>query len=317
MKFNITDKALQESARKFRKELLLLPVISLENSTKHLTVRPGITYSELVGAASGKAELRPYTGDATSDVSLSVSSRELRTYLGQCVDSFDPNEVVSTIYGSSITSGASLKDADIAKFVLAFVMKNIGAGLNASLFSAKRNDSGTTTAELFDGFDTITQAEIDKSAIASSKGNLFEYSTEIDKTNAVDVLKSFYFSASDELQDARTKLYISRSIYNLYCEDYKTTTGATPYNREYECSFLEGSSDRCELVPLSGKKDSKYLHLTTQQNMLVGVDQMSDKEKLFVDRFSPFKLTLSATMFFGAQFESIDKSVFCVAKKQD
>ena len=41
--------------------------------------------------------------------------------------------------------------------------------------------------------------------------------------------------------------------------------------------------------------------------MLVGYDQMSDAEDILIDRFSSFILTYTATMFFGVQFESIDK----------
>ena len=42
--------------------------------------------------------------------------------------------------------------------------------------------------------------------------------------------------------------------------------------------------------------------------MLYGYDNMSDIESIEVERFAPFVLTYVATMFFGVQFESIDKS---------
>ena len=41
--------------------------------------------------------------------------------------------------------------------------------------------------------------------------------------------------------------------------------------------------------------------------MLVGYDQMGDMESVNVKEFEPFILSYSATMFFGVQFESIDK----------
>ena len=41
--------------------------------------------------------------------------------------------------------------------------------------------------------------------------------------------------------------------------------------------------------------------------MLYGVDQISDKENVEVARFKAFVLQFIATMFFGVQYESIDK----------
>lgn len=51
--------------------------------------------------------------------------------------------------------------------------------------------------------------------------------------------------------------------------------------------------------------------------MLYGYDNMSDVEKVEVERFAPFVLTYVATMFFGVQFESIDKSRLKVVELAD
>ena len=53
---------------------------------------------------------------------------------------------------------------------------------------------------------------------------------------------------------------------------------------------------------------SKFIHIAPKNNMLYGYDNMSDVESIEVERFAPFVLTYVATMFFGVQFESIDKS---------
>ena len=41
--------------------------------------------------------------------------------------------------------------------------------------------------------------------------------------------------------------------------------------------------------------------------MLVGYDQMGDMESVSVEQYEPFVLSYIATMFFGVQFESLDK----------
>ena len=44
--------------------------------------------------------------------------------------------------------------------------------------------------------------------------------------------------------------------------------------------------------------------------MLVGYDQMGDVENVLIKEFAPFILSYIATMFFGVQFETIDKRRF-------
>lgn len=83
-----------------------------------------------------------------------------------------------------------MKNVDIARQVLAFLTAKMGGNLNASIWNAKRNDSGTKTKELFNGFDTITKTEKDAAKISTDLGNMFTIEA-ISKDNAVDVLKHF------------------------------------------------------------------------------------------------------------------------------
>ena len=52
------------------------------------------------------------------------------------------------------------------------------------------------------------------------------------------------------------------------------------------------------------------MHVTTKGNMLVGYDQMGDVENVMVKEYAPFILSYIATMFFGVQFETLDKRRF-------
>lgn len=52
------------------------------------------------------------------------------------------------------------------------------------------------------------------------------------------------------------------------------------------------------------------MHVSTKSNMLVGYDQMGDVENVMIKEFAPFILSYIATMFFGVQFETIDKRRF-------
>lgn len=315
----ITPEELAKSAAKYRKELLMMSVIALQNTLQHMSLRTGIRYKETVGELSGSIEMGPYDETRVNESNVKITGRELETFFGSVWEKFSPNSVYQSIYGDSIVMGEGLKNVPIAKAVLAFLMKKLSQSLNKNIWGAVRNPVGTSTADLFNGFDTITQSEVTAGNIAIAKGNLFEFAEAIDATNAVDQLKAYFRAASDELQgdgdDAvKLKMFIPKSIYNAYVDDYQMTVGAVPYNKEFKKTFLEGSDDLCELVALPNKKGSPFLHLTPKKNMLVGVDQSSDTEKITIEKHEPFRLDFVAAMFFGTQFESISPERLLVGK---
>lgn len=313
---SVTEASLQKSAVQFRKQLLLLAILGLDKILPYFTLRTGIRYKEVVGTLDGPFELRPYTGQKNASSDLKITGREVETYLGSCVKEFDPNELVQTIYGSGITSGKGLEGVDINKQVNALMMKRLSESIAKSLFKAKRNSTGTKTVDLFNGIDTITDAEIAENNISIANKNLFELTTAIDATNAVDILKEIYRNASDELQEEKVNLYVPRFVYNAYCDDYKQTTGNIAYNKEFNQTFVEGSNDLCTIVPLTAKKESPYIHLTPKSNMLIGCYQMGDFEKIEVRRGdNPFLMQFVTTMFLGTQMESIDPTRLLVAKQ--
>ncbi len=316
MPTTITPASLNESARKYRKELLIAITIGLQHSLKHMTVRPGIRFEETVGELDGNFELKPYTGDYPDALSdATIKGRTLKTYKGQVYELFHLQNLLSTIYGLDMTAQKKSDNFDINKKLLFLIVKQVSEKLNKNIFIAVRDDTGKTTAKLFNGFDTITAAEITAGKIAVGESNYMTFATAIDDTNAVDILKSIYFGSSDELQGMKSKMIIPSAVYNAYNEDYKTTTGGIAYNTEFKKTFLEGSSDLCELVPLIGKKGSKLIQLTTKANMLVGVDQMSDAEKVRVKEDNNVNYTqFILDMFFGLQFESLKSDKFFTAE---
>lgn len=305
-----------KSATTYRKQLLMMPIVGIQSSLQHMTLRPGIRYAERVGSGEVDVELRPYTPNTRQDANLKITYRELQTFFGSVNADFEPNASISTILGhlASQAMGESLKSVDLAKLVLSLIGKQIGQKLNSCLFSAVRNSSGTTTATLFNGFDTITAAEVAAGNLSSAKHNYAEGDTVISAANAEGVLKEYYRSCEDELRDQKTKMYISRDIYDMYCDSYQTNHGALPYNTEFKKTFLEGSDGLCELCPLVGKKNSEYIHITPKTNMLVGVDQMGDVERVNVNKYAPDTLTYEMRMFFGTQFETVDSRVFKAIK---
>ena len=56
---HITDDELKKSAVSYRKDLLIMPVLSANDTLQHMTPRPGVAGREVLGQLSGDTELGP------------------------------------------------------------------------------------------------------------------------------------------------------------------------------------------------------------------------------------------------------------------
>ena len=309
-KLTFTPQDFQEAAIKYRSELLMLPIIGCQDTLQYMTARPGIRYKERVGTMTGDAQFAPYNPARATDYNLNIDYREIETFLGSVIAKFEPNSAVSTILGTGATKGDGLMATPTAKHVLSLIAKNLSEHLNDAIWNGVRNASGTATKDLFNGFDTITKTEITAGEISADKGNYMKLSAEITSANAVDIAKEILFSLDPRLRAQDLYLYCSQDFVDKYNEGYLLTHGSVPYNTQYGQQAVEGSNGRLKFVPLYNKADSKFMHVTTKSNMLVGYDQMGDIESVMVKEYEPFILSYVATMFFGVQFESIDKRRF-------
>lgn len=309
-KFSFFPEDFQQAAIKYRSELLMLPIIGCQDTLQFMTLRPGIRYKERVGTMTGDAQFAPYNPARSTDYNLNLSYREIETFFGSVVAKFEPNSAISTLLGTGATKGDGQMATPTAKHVLSLIAKNLSEHLNDAIWNGVRNANGTTTKDLFNGFDTITQSEITAGEISADKGNYMKLSEEITSANAVDVAKEILFSLDPRLRSQDLYIYCSQDFVDKYNEGYLLTHGGIPYNTQYGQQSVEGSNGKLKFVPLYNKANSKFMHVTTKSNMLVGFDQMGDVENVMVKEYEPFILTYIATMFFGVQFESLDKRRF-------
>lgn len=308
LQFTLDD--YQKAAIKWRKDLLMLPIIGISDTLQYMTGRPGIRYKENVGTIYADAQFAPYKATRTGDVNLQLDFRTLETHFGNVVAKFEPNSAISTLLGTGATKGDGQMTTPTALHVLAQIAKGLSEHLNDAIWNGVRNANGDTTKDLFDGFDTITQKEITAGAISAENGNYMKISEEITSANAVDVAKEILFSLDPRLRSQELLMFCSQDFADKYNEAYLMSHGGIPYNTQYNHTTVEGSYGRLKLVPLYNKADSKFIHICPKSNMLVGYDQMGDIESIMVKEYEPFILTYIATMFFGVQFESIDKRRF-------
>ena len=305
----------QKAAIKYRKELLMLPIIGIQETLKFMTGRPGIRFKEAVGTLTGSAQFAPYKVNRSHDFDGVVNHRVLETYFANVVEKFEPNSLVSTLLGAiGATKGDGQAQTPSAKHVLALIARSLSEHLNEAIFPAVRNSSGDTTMDLFNGFDTITATEITAGNISVANKNLIELDEAITTANAVDLLKSVLFKLNSKMRHKDLFIYCSQEIVDKYNESYLLTHSGLVYNTKYNQTVLEGSNGRVTFCPLVSKDGSDYIHITDKGNMLVGYDQMGDVESIEIERFEPFVLSYIATMFFGVQFEQINPERLMVVK---
>ena len=309
---------LVNSSAKFRKEALAMPVADLLNGAlQHMTLHKGVAGDETVGAIGSGAEVRPYKTEKGATDTGRIIARTLTTYLGDVLEEFDPYILFTTVYGEQFSDKTERKEADIVRDLVLAMAKSVSKKLGANLFSASRNASGTTTADLFNGFGTIAAAEITAGNISALKGN-YMTTAAITSSNVGDVLKSIYDNASEELQEAANlKLFVPKAVKILYDDWFLAHFGAVSYNAAYGRKWLHGTDDKCEIVALSGLKNSNYIYLSTKENMLVGCDQLdaSGREKVLVRvPDNPKVVQFFMCFFWGVQFQMIEKEYLMVAQ---
>lgn len=310
-----TPEQYAQAAVKYRGPLLKVPYLRLGDMLAYMTPRLGVTGKEVVGSATVTANLHPYRPDERQKANLDVKLRVLETFFGTCNLDFEPNAAISTILGhkASQAKGDALKATPTAQEVLALTAATIGESLGYAVWGGVRNDSGKTTLDLFDGFDTITKKEIEAGNLSTANKNYLAV-PEITNVNAVDVLKDILKAMDPILRRTECFLFCAPEIADAYNEAYQMTHTGLVYNDKYDQVCVEGSGKKLIIVPVPEKAGSKYIQVCPKANMLVGVDQMSDSESIGIGKYSPDTLTFEMRAFYGVQFESIDKRRMLVAE---
>ena len=315
LKYNEED--YQNAAITAEKELLKIPVITLRQASKHMTIRRGVRGTVLVGSedVSG-AEIAPYSPNRKSDVDLNLNLRPLTTYFGSVNAEFEPNTAMNTLLDHQACKAMDGEQVSTptAKDVLALIAKGALKNAPFAIWKGVRNPKGTTTLDLCDGFDTITAKDVDSGELSEAKGNYIELDEVITRDNAYDVITGLVEKLDDIIREQKCYLYCSRQISDWYNRSYKANSKGIGYADKYEQTVVEGSNGNLIICPQVGKRDSDYIHIAPESNMLIGVDQESDQENVRVKDYNPDTLTFMMRMFLGCQVRCVDKTQYFVAK---
>lgn len=321
IKIKISDSVLEDykkTADKWQSQLLELPIAQAQDVLQYMTGVTGLRGKMYFPAVTAVSEFGPYDPDRVSGAQVNIDYRALETHMGSVIERFHPNEYAMLTMGyQGATKGDDQKRAPQTLLVLSQIAKARGEALAYAVFNGVRNEKGEKTKDLFDGFHTIAAKEMTAGNISTDNKNLYVVQEAPTKVNACDIAKDIVFKLNPYLRRQKCFMFCSQDFYDAYCESYLTTHPSVQYNTQYNQAVVEGSNGNVTLIPLAELDGTTKFYVTPKSNLLWGTDNKSDQSFNQVDRFEPFRLTFSATIFFGVQFHSIDPRMLMVVDLAD
>jgi len=319
-----SPESLSTAFQKYRTELIVMPMMSMQAAMQHMGFRDGIRYKEHVHEMRGNFQMGNFDKYKKGDGAIEIVQRTLETYLGNCIEPIDPVSIYKSLWGSDVTKGEKLKNVPWVKRICAYVMAQIGEQMFNNMWTAKRDPENTTlTSKWFDGFCTIEDKEIAAGAMSVENGNLYYLPEKLSAENAEDLLKDFFWGggswrgADQKLRGQKLKFFMSTKAKHFYEESYQKNHGALPYNEQYIKAHLDGAPN-VELIGLANVPED-YLCLTPKNNILTLWNQRTEDETFLVkeSKTSHYDVDFLANMFYGEQYLSINKEMLCVARTNE
>ncbi len=308
--------ALVHSNHKFRKECMLIVMAAVEEVTRHMRVINGLKGKETEATIVPQAKFRPYHSEKVVSGTGGLTARTLETFPLEILEEFDPENLYTTIFGTPVD--AEKINLDIVRRILTEEMNNASRGLCDLIFKGVRVADGTGALDGFDGFDTIIAKEIAAGNISLEAGN-FTNLGEVNSTNIGDLWKRMYRKMAETLRGGATKklkLICSFTEYDMYKNWYALQFGAGNFAGTPEQTYLDGTANKVQIVPLPGMDGVGHCFVTVQENMKVGFDVLSKSTKFNVRiPDNPNVVQMHAKIYAGVNFANISKDFLMVGAR--
>lgn len=308
--------ALVHSNHRFRKECMLIVMAAVEEVTKHMRVINGLKGKETEATIVPQAKFRPYHSEKVVGGTGSLTARTLETFPLEILEEFDPENLYTTIFGTPVD--VEKINLDIVRRILTEEMNNASRGLCDLIFKGVRNATGTDALDGFNGFDTIIANEIAAGNIGLSAGN-FTNLGEVNATNIGDLWKRMYRKMDENLRGGATKklvLVCSFTEYDMYKNWYAAQFGMGNFAGTPEQTYLDGTANKVQIVPMPGMDGVGHCFITVQENMKVGFDVLSNATKFNVRiPDNPNVVQMHAKIYMGVDFANIGKDFLMVGAR--
>ena len=290
-------------------------MVAFDELKPYFTVRTGVQGKVVGGILTARAQFRPYKPEKGASHNAAITPHEWETFLGDLVDEFDPNLVLGSLYTEPTATKPD--QMAIARKIALQVALSAGEALYDNLFSAVRNADGNTSADLFNGFNTIFAKAITDASASAAIGNFMDLTeTPIGAHNAGDVLKSMFQNLHRVLtRGHKLSLYCPPTIVDYYETWFQQEFGYTPWNKGYQQKELHSSRGKLHFVELDNMGTGNFMYVTVKENMNIGFDRESDREQVEIRRVdNPKVVQLFMKTHFGVGFETIMPEYLCGIK---
>lgn len=308
--------ALVHSNQRFRKECLAIVPASVEACTKRMHVINNLKGKETEATIVPQAHWRPYHSEKVVGGTGGLTARTLETFPLEILEEFDPEGFYTTHFDTPFD--AQKDKLDIVRQLLQAEMKNASRGLCDLIFKGVRVATGTGALDGFNGFDTIIANEIEAGNISIDNGNFLNIG-ELSSLNIGDRWKMMYSRLDEDLKgDDQKKLVLvcsfnERDMYNNW---YAMKFGTGNFPGTPNQKYLDGTSDKVEILPLPGMNGTNHCFITTEEMMKVGFDVFSKHTKFEVRiPDNPNLVQVHAKIYMGVEFSNIDKKYLMVAAR--
>lgn len=314
---SVTKTDVIASAVKYQNELKLLPFVAYSELGKQngFFVKKGVYGTEKVVSIDLEGRMRPYHTGGPDELGMTFTVNELTTYLGEDYTLFEIAQLIDTLWGLGTIDFKKLSNSEIGKKMIAVKINRNLEAVRKKIWTGVRNSAGTTTTDLFNGFDTIIATDTTAALISSGNGNLSTFDAAITADNAVDKFKAAYRSLPEELKEGVINMYVNQTLYEHYCDDYESLRGAL-HDKKLGQVVLHGSDDKCIIKPQSYRASTAPVIFSIPNNLTIGTGGKGEKERVTVKEDNNVKfMQLLHMMFFGTTIQCYDKRVFHVFKQ--
>lgn len=308
--------ALVHSNHRFKKECLAIIPASVEEVTAHMRVVNNLKGKETEATIVPQAHWRPYHSEKIVGGTAGLTARTLETFPLEILEEFDPEDLYTTCFDQPFD--AAKDQLAIVRKMLQEEMVNASRGLCDLIFRGVRKAIGTGALDGFNGFDTIISNEITAGNISFDNGNFITLG-EVDESNIGDRWKLMYRKINETLRGGakkQLKLICSYTEYDMYKNWYAARFGQGNFAGTPEQTFLDGTANKVQIVPLPGMDGTAHCFITVQENMKVGFDVFSKHTKFDVRiPDNPNVVQMHAKIYMGVDFANIEKEFLFVAAR--
>ena len=308
--------ALVHSNHRFRKECMLIVMAAVEEVTRHMRVINNLKGKETETTIVPQAKFHPYHSEKIVSGTGGLIARTLETFPQEILEEFDPENLYTTIFGTPVD--AEKINLDIVRRILTEEMNNASRGLCDLIFKGVRNANGIDALDGFDGFDTIIAKEITAGNIGLAAGN-FTNLGEVNANNIGEAWKRMYRKMNEKLRGGDAKklvLVCTPTEYDMYKNWYANQFGMGNFAGTPEQTYLDGTANKVQILPLVGTEGMNHCFITTKENMKVGFDVLSNATKFSVRiPDNPHMVQMYAKIYMGVEFANINKEFLMVGAR--